>query len=139
MMDCPISCWKSLTLVLVVPLLSVLLAGCGGCPWTEVSDVTVRPAKPCLELRVADASGRGDSTGCVDPVLVGKNSCSDTLLLPAEHAGERKEGIFGPGEKVVFEVAFEKAEEREPDRYEYSIPGRLGEESVTITFHTWLD
>ena len=132
--------------ILPLPVLLVLLggfgllAGCqGGCPWTEISGVTVVPECSCLDLSLADASGRGDSTGCVDPVLIVENVCTETLHLPVETAANGKGVDVKPGARGLYEIAFASSEEREKDKYYFSIPALLGERKIAIEFQTWLD
>jgi len=127
-----------------IGLLSLLaLAGClprmGGCPWTQTSAVELTAEASCLTLSLADASGQGDSTGCVDPVLVGENHCSKELVLPASASAIDLAMAVEPGRGFTFEVALHGAAEEPHDRYQFAVTAQLGDEPLTIHFQTWLD
>ena len=111
--------------------------GCGGCPWLHSSAVFVDPATPCLELSIADTTGEGDSTGCVDPVLHGWNRCTAPLTLPASFADSGVEQTFAPGARVVFEVSLGASTPYESDTSRFTMPARLGADDVTIRFSVW--
>ena len=127
-----------------IVLLSLFaLGGClpemGGCLWTETSAVELTPEVPCLTLALADASGQGDSTGCVDPVLVGENHCSRELALPASASAVDLALAVEPGGSFTFEVALHTAAEEPHDRYQFAVAAQLGDEPLTIRFQTWRD
>jgi hypothetical protein len=129
-----------LAILLVVAWGFGVLACCqGGCPWTKTSEVTVVPETSCLELKLADASGGGDSTGCVNPVLIVKNICTEVLHLPGETAKKGKAVDLKPGGRVLYEVDIASSVEREEGKFYFSIPATLGERKIAIEFQTWLD
>ena len=123
--------------------LCLALAGCvpmtGGCPWTETSAVELSPSTACLTLSLADASGRGDSTGCVAPVLVGENHCSEPLALPVSASAIDSALMVEPGERFTFEVSLDSAIEDPNDDFRFAVVARLGAEPLSIRFRTWLN
>jgi len=120
--------WRSAALAT-----SVLLAGCGGCPWITLSNLQVTPAMSCLALQLADSSGTAPSTGCVDPVVFGHNSCADALVVPAHDNVTGMALTFQPGEDILIEVPNERAVRDHGD--DFTVAAMLGSSSVTITFH----
>ncbi len=131
------------SLALAAPALIVLAAtaattlhACGGCPWLHASPVSVEPSMPCLELGIADTTGEGDSTGCVDPVLHGWNHCTETLVLPPAAPGS-PEVSFAPGDRIVHEVDLGTSIRRENDTNLFELPARLGTTDIIIRFSVW--
>jgi len=129
---------------LALLLLVLLASGCllpdsGGCPWTETSAVTVEPANDCLELALADASGTGASTGCVNPVLVGTNRCDATLILPPEAHLRGDVLEVAPGEAFTYQVSLEQAVEAPDNHFSFELPAHLDEAPIRIEFTTWRD
>lgn len=115
----------------------LLLPACGGCPWTQISAIASSPATSCLQL--TDAGGGGDppSTGCVDPVLLGHNGCSGTLVIPASATTAGTELTFPAGAAVQFEVPLAIAAyhpDQHSDRYDFAIAAQLDGQPLTLTF-----
>ncbi|TNF38456.1 MAG: hypothetical protein EP329_00330 [Deltaproteobacteria bacterium] len=122
----------ALSLTLVAPLL-VGGTGCGGCPWIGHSAVVVTPDVACLQLAIANGSGDAPSTGCVNPVLYGENTCAEALVLPASHALDGQEVTVAAGTSFAFEVDL-GACVIENDGYYAGIPAALGADAVLIEF-----
>ena len=84
-----------------------LAAGCG-CQRHGVSDVTVTPETPCLQLRVAgDSLTTDDTVGlCESVLLLGHNGCTATLHLPASpEVGGSGPVDVAPATDFQYEVA----------------------------------
>ena len=118
-------------------------AGCGGCPWTSASAVTVTPSvtpggtdTSCLVLSLADTSGEPPSTGCVNPVLVGSNDClGHGLLLPADYNPHGMGMSIPSGDSPSFHWEIDLARATHSgDSYSFSVPAELGGEAITIVF-----
>lgn len=131
------------SLAVVAPAMTVLAAlaatslhACGGCPWLHASPVSVDPSTPCLELSIADTTGDGDSTGCVDPVVHGWNHCTETLVLPPSFPGA-PEVSFAPGDRIVHEVDLGTSTPRNNDTNLFELPARLGTADIIIRFSVW--
>ena len=116
----------------------MFVSACGGCPWTKISAIETTPNAQCLSLHDAGSSGNAPSTGCVSPVLLGHNSCTTALVIPATATTSGVELTFQPGEDIQFEVPLDIAEyhaNNNSDRYDWSIAAQLGGQATTIAFH----
>jgi hypothetical protein len=121
---------SKLSWLAVIALVGPFSSGCGGCPWTKLSDLVVTPDTPCLDIHLADSSGTGPSTGCVDPVIYGQNNCSDALVIEGTTNGEQ---TFNPGDSFVIEVPLETSTPDHGD--DFVIVASLGTDLVQISFH----
>jgi len=124
---------SKLSLLAVVALAVPFTSGCGGCPWTQLSDLVVTPDTPCLDLQLADSSGNAPSTGCVDPVVYGQNNCTDALVVPAQFTTTGVDQTFQPGANIVLEVQADSSTRDHGDNF--AIAAMLGADPVTISFH----
>jgi hypothetical protein len=120
---------------------AVTLGACspGGCPWTEVGAVQSDPATACLELAIDDGSEA--SGGCVNPVIIGTNHCTEALTFSATIADDGQPRSFEPGNAIEIEVDLENDGVRTEgeDDYAWDVPAQLGNATIHIRFDTWLD
>ena len=116
-------------------------SGCirmGGCPWTEHGEVTIKPKTSCLDLHLADASGVAPSTGCVNPVLYGKNNCESALSLPKDFSTNKKELTVEKGKSFNFEISYyDVCKVVANDRCHITMPANLGDKKITIEFELY--
>jgi len=113
----------------------LVLAACGGCPWTDLSPI--QSSASCLQLSQSNTHGDGSRGGCVDPDIVGTNTCADPLTIDAMDNDMQVDLTFQPGEAISFEVPLEVATYHpgnDDDRYDFTVSGTLGSQPVTITF-----
>lgn len=125
----------------LLPLVAAILAltAChGGCPWTQVTEVEIVPPTPCLEVHVADASGEGASSGCVNPVLVIRNHCAGSFDLPGGFNYPGVSGRKGDDGLWLFQIPLDRAVERSKNRFSFSVPAMLAEEDLRLEFETYL-
>lgn len=118
---------------LLVFTLPLGLSACGGCPWTETSEVTIDPATACLALQVADSSGTPPSTGCVNPVLYGQNGCGETLTIPAAWSATGADAVFDAGAEVETEIDLGSTAAQD-GVYEFAVSATMGGDPITIWF-----
>ncbi|RLB61537.1 MAG: hypothetical protein DRI90_11140 [Deltaproteobacteria bacterium] len=120
---------------------TVTLTACprGGCPWTEAGAVSSDPATTCLELAIDDQEDA--SGGCVNPVIIGTNHCTEALTFAAAIADDGQLRTFDPGAAVEIEVDLENDAVRTEgeDDYAWDVPAQLGDATIHIRFETWLD
>jgi hypothetical protein len=113
----------------------------GGCPWTEVSPVTVQPATSCLTITVENPNGGGSFGGCVSPDLSITNACADALVLDGSNL--RLLGPNGlPVEQDAGSVSIAAGSTGVVDvdltssTGAQSVKGTLGAQPVTLSFTT---
>ena len=114
----------------------IVLAACGGCPWTDLSPIDSTAS--CLTLSSTNANGGGSTGGCVDPDITGHNGCADALVIPAMDNATMTDLTFAPGADISFEVPLDVAtynHDNDDDRYEFAVDATLGTQPVTISFH----
>ncbi|MBN1483483.1 MAG: hypothetical protein JXA37_02070 [Chloroflexia bacterium] len=87
-------------------------------------------------MRIHNKEGDTHPGGCVDPHLVGSNNCQETLDISISKLSISQTYSFAPGEQVDVLVALEVAD-NQGDRYSFNLPATLGEQAITISFHTW--
>jgi hypothetical protein len=136
---------KRFEAVMVTPVVSLMcfVGGCGGCPWTHASGVTITPSESCLSAHVLNAApGDDELGGCVVPDLEVTNSCADPLTIPNAFALNGS-GTMLASDAGVMSVtidagatgAFQLAS-TEPTGATYDVSAMLGTQVVTLSFTT---
>ena len=130
--------WLALCGVLYVNMLLTPVVY-GGCPWNMVSEVTVSPPTPCLEL-----SGRQGAGGCVNPELYGQNNCSETVTISIGKASSPRIHEFAPSDRisVLVDLALGTPSEDQygfVDRYDFQLPAKIRARDISISFYTYLE
>lgn len=124
---------------LVLAPLAIGFAGCspGGCPWTQLSGLTVTPKLDCLEIRAAGNGDPGSTGGCVNPNLVGVNRCAEPLVFPASARESAPDAggdlTIAPGASFNVELEAERVTTRvEGDTRYFHVSATLGSTPVSI-------
>ncbi|MFH2009031.1 MAG: hypothetical protein ABI333_20745 [bacterium] len=105
-------------------------AGCG-CYDTSVSDLTIEPPTPCLDLSLPDTVSNCASGGSLE--ITGTNNCDATLVIPGSyrdypHAGQ--DLTVPPGGSVSYDLGSAAS----PGTQDYNIVCELGDATVVLSF-----
>jgi hypothetical protein len=98
------------------------------------------PASVCLSASLLD--DRDSPGGCVNPVLSGMNSCTETLTFSSEWSADGQQVVAEPGSSFRLEVPLDKAsnaaaaERGDDDQWNYSVASTLGTSTVVFFFWT---
>jgi len=117
---------------LIAALSSAVLVAACGCYDTAVSELTVEPPTPCLELSlpstVSNCAMNGNSLE-----ITGTNACDATLVIPGDYRDYPHEGVdltVPPGGDVSYDIGYASS----PGSQQYDIVCELGDATVVLSF-----
>ena len=122
----------SLLTASVLAGLASATTGCGGCPWTKLSALEVTPARPCLDLQLADGADSHATGGCVNPVVYGRNNCESAVTVPGAFTSTLADQTFEPGADIQVEVPLETSTQSHGDNF--AVPFLIGSDTVIVSF-----
>jgi len=105
-------------------------AGCG-CQQHGVSEVTVTPETPCLELQGGVPGKEESSIGlCEEVWLLGQNHCTEALHLPAMLPNGAPQACdVAPGAQIEHRLSHTMG-----PGTSYTVDATLGAQPITISF-----